>query len=165
MGWIFLASTLLFCLCAAGLPLPQGGGGAGGHGQPQAGSPSTPGPGGGTAGSGASSTLGAAGGGASGSGTGAVGGTGGGAGGGAAGGGPVWSTGPARRGRGWRDWRRGDPTLIKGLWQSRGPLDSLGKAEVYIFLALLIGFVTVVVGCWLSDNCWSPEPEGVVTLA
>lgn len=43
--------------------------------------------------------------------------------------------------------------------------DSLGKAEVYIFLALLIGFVTVVVGCWLSDNCWSPEPEGVVTLA
>ncbi|XP_033176161.1 uncharacterized protein LOC100743139 [Bombus impatiens] len=90
MGWIFLASTLLFCLCAAGLPLPQGG---------------------------------------------------------------------------WRDWRRGDPTLIKGLWKSKGPLDSLGKAEVYIFLALLIGFVTVVVGCWLSDNCWSPEPEGVVTLA
>lgn len=67
--------------------------------------------------------------------------------------------------RGWRDWRRGDPTLIKGLWKSKGPLDSLGKAEVYIFLALLIGFVTVVVGCWLSDNCWSPEPEGVVTLA
>ena len=115
--------------------MPQGGGGAaGGHGQPQAGSPSTPGPGGGTAGSGASSTLGAAGGSASGSGTGAVGGaggvgfgvtggsTGGGAGGGAAGGGPSWSTGPARRGRGWRDWRRGDPTLIKGLWKSKGPL-------------------------------------------
>ncbi|XP_043795073.1 keratin, type I cytoskeletal 10-like [Apis laboriosa] len=158
----------------AGLPLPQGGGGAGGHGQPQAGSPSTPGPGGGTAGSGAS-TLGAAGGGASGSGTAAAGGsgigfsvtgsTGGGAGGGAAGGGASWSAGLPRRGRGWRDWRRGDPTLIKGLWKSKGPLDSLGKAEVYIFLALLIGFVTVVVGCWLSDNCWSPEPEGVVTLA
>lgn len=175
MGWIFLASTLLFCICAAGLPLPQGGGGAGGHGQPQAGSPSTPGPGGGTAGGGAG-TLGAAGGGASGSGTAAAGGsvigfsvtggsTGGGAGGGAAGGGAGWSAGPPRRGRGWRDWRRGDPTLIKGLWKSKGPLDSLGKAEVYIFLALLIGFVTVVVGCWLSDNCWSPEPEGVVTLA
>ncbi|XP_076238336.1 uncharacterized protein LOC143181685 [Calliopsis andreniformis] len=176
MGWIFLANILLLSLCAAGLPLPQGGGG--GHGQPQAGSPSTPGPGGGTAGSGASSTLGAAGGGASGSGTGAAGGgggvtgpgipggsTGGGAGGGAAGGGTNWSTGPARRGRGWRDWRRGDPTLIKGLWKSKGPLDSLGNAEAYIFLALLIGFVTVVVGCWLSDNCWSPEPEGVVTLA
>ncbi|XP_076172326.1 uncharacterized protein LOC143149119 [Ptiloglossa arizonensis] len=176
MGWIFLASILLFSLCAAGLPLPQGGGGAGGHGQPQAGSPSTPGPGGGTAGSGASSTLGAAGGGASGSGIGAAGGggvglgvtggtTGGGAGGGAAGGGAGSSAGPARRGRGWRDWRRGDPTLIKGLWKSKGPLDSLGNAEAYIFLALLIGFVTVVVGCWLSDNCWSPEPEGVVTLA
>ena len=54
---------------------------------------------------------------------------------------------------------------MKGLWQSKGPLDSLGNAEAYIFLALLIGFVTVVVGCWLSDNCWSPEPEGVVTLA
>ncbi|XP_060813409.1 uncharacterized protein LOC132905790 [Bombus pascuorum] len=178
MGWIFLASTLLFCLCAAGLPLPQGGGSAaGGHGQPQAGSPSTPGPGGGTAGSGASSTFSAAGGSAPGPGTGAAvgsgaagfgvtgGSTGGGAGGGAAGGGPSWSGGPTRRGRGWRDWRRGDPTLIKGLWKSKGPLDSLGKAEVYIFLALLIGFVTVVVGCWLSDNCWSPEPEGVVTLA
>lgn len=34
-----------------------------------------------------------------------------------------------------------------------------GNAEVYIVLALLIGFVTVVVGCWLSDNCWSPEPD------
>nr|XP_012144317.1 PREDICTED: uncharacterized protein LOC105662933 [Megachile rotundata] len=73
--------------------------------------------------------------------------------------------GPVRRGRGWRDWRRGDPMLIKGLWKSKGPLDSLGNAEAYIFLALLIGAVTVVVGCWLSDNCWSPEPEGVVTVA
>lgn len=35
----------------------------------------------------------------------------------------------------------------------------VGNAEVYIVLALLIGAVTVVVGCWLSDNCWSPEPE------
>jgi hypothetical protein len=34
-----------------------------------------------------------------------------------------------------------------------------GNAEVYIVLALLIGFITVVIGCWLSDNCWSPEPE------
>lgn len=34
-----------------------------------------------------------------------------------------------------------------------------GNAEVYIVLALLIGFLTVVFGCWLSDNCWSPEPE------
>lgn len=126
-------------ILAAGLPLPQGGGGAGGHGQPQAGSPSTPGPGGGTAGSGAS-TLGAAGGGASGSGTAAAGGsgigfsvtggsTGGGAGGGAAGGGAGWSAGPPRRGRGWRDWRRGDPTLIKGLWKSKGPL---GKGSVFL---------------------------------
>lgn len=33
-------------------------------------------------------------------------------------------------------------------------------------LALLIGLVTVVIGCWLSDNCWSPEPdEPVVTVA
>lgn len=124
---------------AAGLPLPQGGAGA--HGQPQAGSPSTPGPGGGTVGSGASSTLVAAGGGASSSGTGAASGggglagpgvtggsTGGGAGGGAAGGGTGWSQGPARRGRGWRDWRRGDPTLMKGLWQSKGPL---GKSRFY----------------------------------
>ncbi|KYN29773.1 hypothetical protein ALC57_00778 [Trachymyrmex cornetzi] len=76
-----------------------------------------------------------------------------------------WDKGPARRGRGWRDWRRGDPTLIKGLWKSKGPLDSLGQAEIYIIVALLIGFFTVVIGCWLSDNCWSPEPEGVVTLA
>lgn len=37
-----------------------------------------------------------------------------------------------------------------------------GNAEVYIVLALLIGVVTVVVGCWLSDNCWSPEPEDVL---
>lgn len=41
-----------------------------------------------------------------------------------------------------------------------------GNAEVYIILALLIGLTTVVVGCWLSDNCWSPEPEGpMVTIA
>lgn len=40
-----------------------------------------------------------------------------------------------------------------------------GNAEVYIMLALLIGVVTVVIGCWLSDNCWSPEPEHVVTVA
>ncbi|XP_033321325.1 uncharacterized protein LOC117217662 [Megalopta genalis] len=167
----------------AGLPLPQIGGGVGTYGQPQAGSPSTPGPGGGTAGGGASSTLGAAGGGASGSGTGTAGGagavglgvtggtTGGGAGGGAAGGGSaannatVTTTGQNRRGRGWGHWHRGDPSLMRGLWKSKGPLDSLGNAEAYIFLALTIGFVTVVVGCWLSDNCWSPEPEGVVTLA
>lgn len=33
-------------------------------------------------------------------------------------------------------------------------------------LALLIGLVTVVIGCWLSDNCWSPEPEGMtITVA
>lgn len=33
-------------------------------------------------------------------------------------------------------------------------------------LALLIGLVTVVIGCWLSDNCWSPDPEGhVITVA
>ncbi|XP_053608091.1 uncharacterized protein LOC128673938 isoform X1 [Plodia interpunctella] len=70
------------------------------------------------------------------------------------------------RGRGYRDWRtRGDPTLINSLWRSRQPLGirkQLGNAEVYIVLALLIGFVTVVVGCWLSDNCWSPEPEDVL---
>ncbi|XP_045448833.1 uncharacterized protein LOC123657306 [Melitaea cinxia] len=70
------------------------------------------------------------------------------------------------RGRGYRDWRtRGDPTLINSLWRSRQPLGirkQLGNAEVYIVLALLIGVVTVVVGCWLSDNCWSPEPEDVL---
>lgn len=33
-------------------------------------------------------------------------------------------------------------------------------------IALAIGLVTVVIGCWLSDNCWSPDPEGhVVTVA
>lgn len=150
--------------------MPQGGGGGGAYGQSRAGSPSTPGPGGAAADSG---PVGAGVGGAPGSGPagaslglGVTGGsTGGGAGGGAAGGGAGWSAGPGRRGRGWRDWRRGDPTLMKGLWKSKGPLDSLGKAEAYIILALLIGFATVVVGCWLSDNCWSPEPEGVVTLA
>ncbi|EZA62062.1 hypothetical protein X777_06748 [Ooceraea biroi] len=180
--------------------MPQGGaGGAGTHGQPQAGSsPSTPGPAGGGLTGGATGS----GGGATGFSTGAAGAasfglgvtggtigggsTGGGAGGGAAASGTGWgSKGPARRGRGWRDWRRGDPTLIKGLWKSKGPLgnrsflldicllavldvavlvlsanDSLGQAEVYIILALLIGFITVVIGCWLSDNCWSPEPEG-----
>ncbi|XP_059475618.1 uncharacterized protein LOC132196772 [Neocloeon triangulifer] len=62
-----------------------------------------------------------------------------------------------RRSRGgFREWRRGDPSLVHNLWKSRTPL---GNAEVYIVLALLIGFVTVVIGCWLSDNCWSPEPE------
>ncbi|XP_011338908.1 uncharacterized protein LOC105280247 isoform X2 [Ooceraea biroi] len=180
MGWFFLTSILLLSLCAAGAPMPQGGaGGAGTHGQPQAGSsPSTPGPAGGGLTGGATGS----GGGATGFSTGAAGAasfglgvtggtigggsTGGGAGGGAAASGTGWgSKGPARRGRGWRDWRRGDPTLIKGLWKSKGPLDSLGQAEVYIILALLIGFITVVIGCWLSDNCWSPEPEGVVTLA
>nr|CAI5824843.1 unnamed protein product [Callosobruchus analis] len=55
---------------------------------------------------------------------------------------------------GWREWRRADPTLINSLWRSK-----MGNAEVYIMLALLIGLVTVVIGCWLSDNCWSPEPE------
>ncbi|XP_024945007.1 uncharacterized protein LOC107271760 [Cephus cinctus] len=188
MGWFFLAGILLLSLCVVGLPLPQAGGGAGAHGQPQPGSPSTPGPGGGGIG-----IIGGIGGGAGGGGgpAGLLGGPGGP---GAPGGGTIGmagvvggiggslsvsgvttgdirsigtgsSTRPIRRGRGWRDWRRGDPTLLKGLWKSKGPLDSLGNAEVYIVLALLIGFVTVVIGCWLSDNCWSPEPEGVVTLA
>ncbi|XP_043504461.1 PE-PGRS family protein PE_PGRS26-like [Polistes fuscatus] len=92
---------------------------------------------------------------------------GGGAGGGAAGGGSGLgsSSGPSRRGRqGWRFWRRGDPTLMN-LWKSQGPLGSLGNAKGYIILALLIGVISMVIGCWLSDNCWSPEPEGVVTLA
>ncbi|XP_071554640.1 uncharacterized protein [Temnothorax nylanderi] len=168
---------------AAGAPMPQSTGS--GHGQPQAGSsPSTPGPGGGvsTGGVTGSGVGGVGGGGATGFSTGAAGAasfglgvtggaigggiTGGGAGGGAAASGTGYANkGPARRGRGWRDWRRGDPTLIKGLWKSKGPLDSLGQAEIYIIVALLIGFFTVVIGCWLSDNCWSPEPEGVVTLA
>ncbi|XP_046660652.1 uncharacterized protein LOC124354330 [Homalodisca vitripennis] len=73
--------------------------------------------------------------------------------------GPV---GGVRRGKGWREWRRGDPTLINSLWKSKTPL---GNAEMYIVLALLIGFVTVVIGCWLSDNCWSPEPEHLTTIA
>ncbi|KAL1497743.1 hypothetical protein ABEB36_008649 [Hypothenemus hampei] len=63
---------------------------------------------------------------------------------------------------GWREWRRGDPTLITTLWRSKmgyGIRKQLGNAEVYIILALLIGVVTVVIGCWLSDNCWSPDPE------
>ncbi|XP_049818060.1 uncharacterized protein LOC126264379 isoform X3 [Aethina tumida] len=70
---------------------------------------------------------------------------------------------------GWREWRRADPTLINSLWRSKmgnGIRKQLGNAEVYIMLALLIGLVTVVIGCWLSDNCWSPEPEGqIVTVA
>ncbi|XP_067005573.1 uncharacterized protein [Anabrus simplex] len=71
-------------------------------------------------------------------------------------------SGGVRRGRIWREWRRVDPTLINGLWKSKTPL---GNAEPYIVLALLIGFITVVIGCWLSDNCWSPEPEQIVTIA
>ncbi|XP_039290268.1 uncharacterized protein LOC120352669 isoform X2 [Nilaparvata lugens] len=67
-----------------------------------------------------------------------------------------------RRGRGWREWRRGDPQLINTLWKSKTPL---GNAEFYIILALLIGLVTVVIGCWLSDNCWSPEPENLIATA
>ncbi|KAK5641922.1 hypothetical protein RI129_010469 [Pyrocoelia pectoralis] len=70
---------------------------------------------------------------------------------------------------GMRDWRRADPTLINSLWKSKmgnGIRKQLGNAEVYIMLALLIGGVTVVIGCWLSDNCWSPEPdEPDVTIA
>ncbi|KAK4874061.1 hypothetical protein RN001_013421 [Aquatica leii] len=70
---------------------------------------------------------------------------------------------------GMRDWRRADPTLINSLWKSKmgnGIRKQLGNAEVYIMLALLIGLVTVVIGCWLSDNCWSPEPdEPDVTIA
>ncbi|XP_018323981.1 uncharacterized protein LOC108736156 [Agrilus planipennis] len=70
---------------------------------------------------------------------------------------------------GWREWRRADPTLINSLWKSKmgnGIRKQLGKAEIYIILALLIGFVTVVIGCWLSDNCWTPEPEdSLYTLA
>ncbi|XP_025152364.1 putative glycine-rich cell wall structural protein 1 isoform X2 [Harpegnathos saltator] len=176
----------IFRKSEAGAPLPQSGAGTGTHGQPQAGPPSTPSPGSG--GGGGGGAFGGGGGGVGGGGatsfstgvagvpsfglgvtggatTAGGGSTGGGAGGGAAASGTGWSSGPVRRGRGWRDWRRGDPTLIKGLWKSKGPLDSLGKAEIYIIVALLIGFVTVVIGCWLSDNCWSPEPEGVVTLA
>ncbi|XP_034248375.1 uncharacterized protein LOC117649593 [Thrips palmi] len=60
------------------------------------------------------------------------------------------------RNRGWRDWRKEDPTRSNSLWKSVTPL---GNAELYIVFALLIGLVTVVIGCWLSDNCWSPEPE------
>lgn len=124
--------------------MPQSGS-AGSHGQPQAGSsPSTPGPSaggstGGATGSGGSGGGGGGSGGATGFSTGAAGAasfglgvtggtigggtTGGGAGGGAAASGTGWANkGPARRGRGWRDWRRGDPTLIKGLWKSKGPL-------------------------------------------
>ncbi|KAG8286552.1 hypothetical protein J6590_056873 [Homalodisca vitripennis] len=33
--------------------------------------------------------------------------------------GPV---GGVRRGKGWREWRRGDPTLINSLWKSKTPL-------------------------------------------
>ncbi|XP_017785726.1 PREDICTED: uncharacterized protein LOC108568890 [Nicrophorus vespilloides] len=69
---------------------------------------------------------------------------------------------------GWREWRRADPTLINSLWRSKmgnGIRKQLGNAEVYIMLALLIGLVTVVIGCWLSDNCWSPEPDHVITVA
>ena len=81
-----------------------------------------------------------------------------------AGGVPGIGIGDIRKSKGWRDWRgsRGDPALINTLWKSKTPL---GNAEPYIVLALLIGFVTVVIGCWLSDNCWSPEPEQLVTIA
>uniref|UniRef100_A0A6P7FSB4 Uncharacterized protein LOC114330534 n=1 Tax=Diabrotica virgifera virgifera TaxID=50390 RepID=A0A6P7FSB4_DIAVI len=70
---------------------------------------------------------------------------------------------------GWREWRRADPTLINSLWRSKmgnGIRKQLGNAEVYIMLALLIGLATVVIGCWLSDNCWSPEPDSqIITVA
>lgn len=70
---------------------------------------------------------------------------------------------------GFREWKRGDPTLFNALWKSRQPLGirkQLGNAEVYIMLVLAIGFVTVVIGCWLSDNCWSPDPDGhIITVA
>ncbi|KAK6623869.1 hypothetical protein RUM44_010725 [Polyplax serrata] len=148
-----LKLILLLALNAFSSPSPQGSQ----HGQPAAGSMSTPVPG--TVGSG------------------------------------------LRRGR-WREWRRGDPTLLNNLWKSKTPLATIGlflifklefcgssgylawvpfylclvnqerrfwcfpgNAEVYIVLALLIGFITVIIGCWLSDNCWSPEPEHVVTIA
>jgi len=48
-------------------------------------------------------------------------------------------------------------------WHSKNCVS--GKAELYIILALLIGMATVIVGCWLSDNCWSPEPEQHYTIA
>ncbi|CAH1736237.1 uncharacterized protein LOC114121243 [Aphis gossypii] len=67
--------------------------------------------------------------------------------------------------RGWRgEWRRTDPgTVYSSIWKSSD--QPLGKAELYIILALLIGMATVIVGCWLSDNCWSPEPEQHYTIA
>ncbi|XP_025407759.1 uncharacterized protein LOC112681694 [Sipha flava] len=67
--------------------------------------------------------------------------------------------------RGWRgEWRRTDPgTVYSYIWKSSD--QPLGKAELYIILALLIGMATVIVGCWLSDNCWSPEPEQHYTIA
>ncbi|XP_065204822.1 uncharacterized protein LOC135834779 [Planococcus citri] len=72
------------------------------------------------------------------------------------------TTAEIRRNRLYREWRRGDPSVHKSMWNSKAPL---GKAQLYIILALLIGFCTVVIGCWLSDNCWSPEPEHVVMIA
>lgn len=88
-----------------GLPLPQGGGAAGAHGQPQAGSPSTPGPGGPGSPVGPGSA-----------------------------GGAIASLGPVRRGRGWWDWHRRDPTLFKGLWASREPKGPLGEPKVPILV-------------------------------
>lgn len=152
---MLLPAELLDGKTVAGAPIPQSGaGGTGSHGQPQAGSsPSTPGPGGGGSIGGATGSGG--GGGATGAagvasfGVGVTGGsigggsTGGGAGGGAAASGTGWSKGPARRGRGWRDWRHGDPTLIKGLWKSKGPLGkrsytTLAKCVVSRYLCVVV---------------------------
>lgn len=112
--------------------MPQGGAvaGSGIHGQPQTGSlPSTPGSGGGGSTGGA---TGSGGGGAAATfGSGATGGsiagssTGGGAGGGAAASGTGWSSKGSAHRRGMRDWRPGDPTLLKNLW--RKPKRPLGN--------------------------------------
>ncbi|KAI5754531.1 hypothetical protein M8J77_009282 [Diaphorina citri] len=63
-----------------------------------------------------------------------------------------------------QEWMRarGEDNSGFGLWKNRTPL---GNAGMFIVLALLIGFFMVVIGCWLSDNCWSPEPEPFLLIA
>lgn len=50
---------------------------------------------------------------------------------------PVSGTvgGGMRRGR-WREWRRGDPTLLNNLWKSKTPLGGWAKRNLNYFSAL-----------------------------
>lgn len=46
---------------------------------------------------------------------------------------PAGPVGGIRRGRGWREWRRGDPTLLNGLWKSKTPLGMYTNRKWTVF--------------------------------